>query len=63
MKTTSLYNFPAQILRKTLEHMGILDSDFFSPNKNMILIYHKLQKKIDKSFKNWKRAENNMINV
>jgi hypothetical protein len=52
MKTTSLYNFSAQILRKTLEHMGILDSDFFSPNKNMILIYHKLQKKIDKSFKN-----------
>jgi hypothetical protein len=29
----------------------------------MILIYHKLQKKNDKSFKNWKRAENNMINV
>ena len=63
MKTTSLYNFPSQILRKTLEHMGILDSDFFSPNKNMILIYHKLQNKIDKSFKNWKGAENNMINV
>lgn len=63
MKTASLYNFPAQILRKTLEHMGILDSNFFSPNKNKILIYHKLQKKIDKSFKNWKGAENNMINV
>jgi hypothetical protein len=26
------------------------------------LKYHKLQKKNDKSFKNWKRAENNMIN-
>jgi len=45
MKTASLYNFPAQILRKTLEHMGILDSNFFSPKQKQDIDISQITKK------------------